>query len=176
LPKISHEQPMPSLEQKLDADLAAIRRAISDGNAEEAKAKIRSVSLNVSPGSRLTKEIGELYLELGFSAMAGRYWYLLEDKSDQMIAACEEFERSLGNSPVLIMETLGWCPERSSYATAKMDELRDRAKVFRRQHHYNMKPTRDMWDRVALVGCGVVGFVLLFVFIAGIMFIVTWFR
>lgn len=167
---------MLSFEEKLETNLAVIRRAITEGRREEAAANISGISLNASPGSKFAKEIGVLYLELGFSAMAGRYWYLIENKSDEMVAACEEFERSLGNNPVLIRGALGWLPEWSSYAKERIEELNGRAKAFRREHQYNLKPARGLGDRIALVGCGLVGFVALFVLMAGIMFIITWFK
>ena len=70
-----------TLEQKIQDDLAAIRHAIAAGQIEEAKTKIGGMSLNVEPGTMLSKEVGDLWWEFGFPAMAGRYWYLLEDES-----------------------------------------------------------------------------------------------
>jgi hypothetical protein len=167
---------MPSFEDKMEAELAAIRSVLSEGRLEEAKVIVSSIALNASPGTRLSQEIGDLYLELGFPAMAGRYWYLMEDKSHEMAAACEEFERSLGNNPVLIREALGWLPEWSPYAKERIEELDGRAKAFRREHQYNLKPARGLGDRIALVGCGLVGFVVLFTLIAGIAFIARGFK
>jgi hypothetical protein len=31
--------------------------------------------------------------------MAGRYWYLEENKTPEMVKACIEFEKSMGNDP-----------------------------------------------------------------------------
>ena len=134
---------------------------------------IAGVSLNTSPGSEFSKEIGGLYMELGFPAMAGRYWYLLDGKSDQMLAACGEFELSLGGNPVLISHAIGWAQNPSPNVKAKLQELHEKARAFQREHQYAGKPQGGWRDRVALLGCGLVGFVLMFIFIMGIWFIIT---
>jgi hypothetical protein len=158
---------------RLEADLAVIRKAIADGQEEEAKSKIVGVSANVSPGSTFSKEIGDLYFALGFSAMAGRYWYLLEDKSEQMIAACEEFEHSLGNNPDLMVRVLGWPRTPSPFVKAKLEELHKQAGDFRREHWY-VKESKGCLDRVALLGCAFVCFIAFSTVVAFGVFIGIW--
>ncbi len=164
------------VEQRLEADLAAIRAAIANGQVEEATRKMLAVALNVPPGTRLSQEIGDLYLELGFPEMAGRYWYLIESKSDQMIAACEEFEHSLGNTPTLIIHALGCPANPSPFVRARLAELHQQAQDFRREYQYYVEPERGLRDRVALLGCAIVGAIVMFIFISGVWFISTWFR
>ena len=103
--------------------------------------------------------------------MAGRYWYLLENKSDEMTAATEEFERSLGNNPILMVHALGWPRNPSPYVKAKMQELHKQAGDFRRVYQYGMTTSGGLRDQIALVGCAIVSFVFLFVLVAGIQFI-----
>jgi hypothetical protein len=164
---------MSDVRQRLKTDLAAIRTAIAAGRLEEAKRMIAAVPLNAPPSSELSREIGGLYLDLGFPVMAGRYWYLLEDKSDQMIAACDEFERSLGANPVLISKVFGWVRNVSPHAKAKLLDIHNKAMALRREHQYEWKPQRGWRDRVALVGCALVGFVVMFIFVMGICFIIN---
>lgn len=38
--------------------------------------------------------------------MAGRYWYLEENKTSEMVKACNEFEKSMGNDPNRITRNL----------------------------------------------------------------------
>jgi len=151
--------------ERLEADLAAIRDAISADQFEEATKMLRGVPLNCSPGSTHAQEIGDLFMELGFPAMAGRYWYLSENKTDRMIAACQEFEDSLCNSPILIIEALGWRSNPSPSAKARLDELHRQAKDFRQEYQYDVKPSKGLGDRVALLGCAILGFVRMFIFI-----------
>jgi hypothetical protein len=159
--------------KRLEAELAAITNAIAAGQLEDAIRMLVAIPLHVSPGSEFSQQIGDLYLELGLTAMAGRYWYLLEDKSDQMVIACEEFERSLGHNPCLISDAMGvgWCPERSPYAKARLTELLVQAKRFRREYWYDAKPPRGWRDRACLLGCAIVSFIVMFVFVMGITFI-----
>ena len=161
--------------KRLEADLAAITNAISAGQLEDAKRILIGIPLHVSPGSEFSQQIGDLYLELGLTAMAGRYWYLLEDKSDRMVVACEEFERSLGGNPCLISDAMGWCPELSPYAKARLTELREKAKCFRREYGYEVRPARGWRDRACLLGCAIVSFIVMFIFVMGITFIVRMF-
>jgi hypothetical protein len=162
---------MNEVRQQLEIDLAAIRKAIAAGQLEDAKRMLTGVSLNAPPGGELSKEIGNLYLELGFPAMAGRYWYLLEDKSDQMLAACREFERSVADNPVLIIEAIGWAYSRSPHITAKLQGLQEKARNLRQDYQYLVKHKRGWRDRITLLGCSFVAFVVFFVFIMGLFFI-----
>jgi len=166
---------MSEVRQRLENDLTAIRTAIDAGQLDDANLTLAAVSLNASPGGEFSKEIGDLFLRLGFPAMAGRYWYLLDDKSDRMRAACKEFERSLGNNPVWISHVLCWVSNPSPQAKARIQELREKAGDFGRKYQYDLKPLRGWRDRIALLGCGIVAVVVIFVFVMGIVFIVKTF-
>ncbi|WP_299834251.1 DUF6584 family protein [uncultured Metabacillus sp.] len=54
----------------------------------------------------LRKKLGEIYFELKHPSMAGRYWYLEENKTPEMVKACIEFEKSMGNDPIRIARAL----------------------------------------------------------------------
>ncbi|KKI89818.1 DNA helicase [Bacillus sp. SA1-12] len=54
----------------------------------------------------LRKKLGEIYFELKHPSMAGRYWYLEENKTPEMVKACTEFEKSMGNDPIRIARAL----------------------------------------------------------------------
>ncbi|WP_432363837.1 DUF6584 family protein [Sporosarcina sp. UB5] len=45
----------------------------------------------------LRKKLGDIYFELKYPAMAGRYWYLEKNKTPQMVKACMQFENSMGH-------------------------------------------------------------------------------
>jgi hypothetical protein len=161
--------------ERLEALLAAIGTAIAAGTLDDAKQLSVAIPQYVSPGGELSQQIGDLYLELGLTVMAGRYWYLLEDKSDQMVIACEEFERSLGHNPRLILEAMGWCRERSPYARASLTELVEQSIRIRREHQHETRPPRGLQDRAFLLGCAVVSLAIMFVFVMGITSIVHMF-
>ncbi|MCL6572901.1 MAG: DNA helicase [Bacillus sp. (in: Bacteria)] len=54
----------------------------------------------------LRKKLGDIYFELKYPSMAGRYWYLEENKTPEMVKACNEFEKFMGNDPYRIARTL----------------------------------------------------------------------
>ena len=54
----------------------------------------------------LRKKLGDIYYELKYPAMAGRYWYLEKSKTPEMVKACIEFEKSMGNDPNNIARAL----------------------------------------------------------------------
>jgi hypothetical protein len=160
----------------LEAVFASIRSSINEGKIEEAKIKLQAISVNYPPGVQSSKEIGDLFLELGFSAMAGRYWYFVENKSDQMMAICKEYEHSLGDNPILILQALGWPSNPSPYTKAILKELQKNAAEFREKYQYPLKFSRGLGDRFALLGCAIVVFIVMFIFINGVVFIATWFK
>ena len=164
-------------QKRIEADLAEIREAILNGQTEEANKRLLGVSCNCGPGMTYSQELGDLFIELGFPAMAGRYWYLLENKTDRMIAACQEFEHSLGNDPGLI----AWCFVNplllSPFAKSKLKELLDREQGIRREYQYGWKPPKTrLRDQLALLGCGIMAAIIVSVLIVGVASIASWFR
>jgi hypothetical protein len=167
---------MAKFDERREADLAAIRSAIANGNLDEARRLLRAVSLNFRTTSKFSREVGQLYFDLGFPAMAGRYWYLIEPKSAEMITACAAFEHSLGDNPFKLMEQLAWAPEASPEEKARLTELGRAARDFRQEFQYPQESPSRLKDRVALVGCAIVAFAVLFIFGMGLTFIATWFE
>ena len=90
-----------------------------------------------------------------------------------MAAACGEFERSLGNSPILINDggVSPWFIPKSPWAEARLKELSSHAREFRQEYRYPIEPKRasSFRDSVALLGCAIVASAVLFVFLAGII-------
>jgi hypothetical protein len=170
---------MENRQQTHEAELVSIRSLISEGRTEEAKEKLLSLFLTFPPSDESPKEIGDLYWELGFHAMAGRYWYLIENPTEQMMTACKEFEHSLGDNPILIVEALdSWSRYHplSPYIKSRLEELKRNAADFHKRFPPNWEKSSGLLDRIALLGCGVVGFILLFIFVAGVWFIAIWFK
>jgi hypothetical protein len=92
-----------------------------------------------------------------------------------MVIACEEFERSLGHNPRLIVDAMGWHPERSAFATTRLTELAEQLKRLRQEHQYAVQSPSGWRDRACLLGCAVVSLAIIFVFIMGITSIVHMF-
>jgi hypothetical protein len=169
--------PKENKEQKLQADLTAVRTAISSGQLEEATNRLGAICCYTPPDFSHFKEIGDLYWELGFPAMAGRYWYLLDNKTDKMLSACDEFQRSLGNNPASIIRVLDpWFLEPPPEIESKLEELRNRSQDFQRQYHGEQENPQSILPRILFFGCAVLMTIMMFIFVSGIIFIIQWFR
>jgi hypothetical protein len=169
----------PKREARARADLAEVQSAIAHGQRNEAIAKLQAVALNVPPGQILSKDIGDFFYELGFAEMAGRYWYLLDDKSDAMVVACQKFEHSLANSPGQIadafMSTLQAKVQPCEWV--RLRELRDQARAYRNAHEYSIEPrNRAVQGRIVLFCCATITCLVLFLMAMGVVYITTWFR
>ena len=163
---------MTDFDDRRRADLDAVRAAIAAGDIAGAELALRAVAHNTPLNSPLAAEIAELFHQLGFQEMAGRYWYLTEPKTEAMAAACWAFEHSLGNNPESIWLTL----LNGRADSPRLKELARSANEFNRTVRYAPVLERGWRDFVALWGCGIVCFVLLSIFIAGLTFIASWFR
>ncbi|MFC2046396.1 DUF6584 family protein [Chloroflexota bacterium] len=79
----------------------------------------------------LRLKLGQAYWHLQYPSMAGRYWYLEEEKSPTMTAACQAFERSCGNDPVKVLHALKFRGDiegiRDTFAGRQLLELQARA-------------------------------------------------
>ncbi len=155
-------QPTPYLQ----ADLDEAYRLANDGKVEEAILKLAIITLDVRPSHDLARSIGNLYWSLDYKAMAGRYWYLLDNKTEEMLTACEEFERAHGNSPELILNAVGDYPPDSPELKAVFEN----AKTFRACYRPHSKPSDPGFvvKYAGLSGCGVIILALMMIFSAGV--------
>ena len=164
------------IETLLAAELNAISADFSTGRIDEAHARLQRIVMLGNPTSSSAKELGNACAKLGYSALAGRFWYLLEDKTAEMVSACREFERSCGDNPGLIRYSLMTRLPTTDFAKQKLQELKVSAEPLEEEHRalIDGPKTIGRWlrERLVLVGCASVLFVLLFVFVAGIMAII----
>lgn len=161
-------------EELLEADLTAVEDYIAAGKLDDAKPLLDRVEANwhrvihrkTADPSGLLRRIGAAYWALGYPAVAGRYWYLLDESSPQMDEARKEFERSYGDNPARLYEYVATAPislRKQPHVEATQNRLRDA-----REELLIDIPSGRRGDRIALVGCALVAFVFLFVFMMGI--------
>lgn len=55
---------------------------------------------------QLNNQLAGLYFQIGDLVKAGKYWYLKNDKGADEIKAVQEFEKSLGYDPILILRRI----------------------------------------------------------------------
>lgn len=91
-----------SVEQTLEN----VEQDIAAKNYGKARDRLNGLIGAYPENLALRRQLGEIYWQLQYPAMAGRYWYLEEDKSPEMINACKTFEHSCGNNSYQILRSL----------------------------------------------------------------------
>lgn len=86
--------------------LKKIEKDILNNDLGKARDRLHGLISTYPNELELRKKLGEIYFELKYPSMAGRYWYLEENKTPEMVKACIEFEKSMGNDPNRIARVL----------------------------------------------------------------------
>lgn len=86
--------------------LRRVEQDIAGGNLGRARDRLHGLIAYEPNNLALRAALAAVYAQLQFPAMAGRYWYLEENKTEAMEAACAEFERSCGNDPLRMLLAL----------------------------------------------------------------------
>lgn len=82
---------------KITMTLKRIEKDIENDDLGKARDRLHGLISTYPNELDLRKKLGDVYFELQYPAMAGRYWYLEENKTPQMEKACMEFENSMGH-------------------------------------------------------------------------------
>jgi hypothetical protein len=85
--------------------LSRIENDIASGNLGKARDRLHGLLATYPDALELRRMLGDVYARLQQPAMAGRYWYL-EEKSPEMVKACQAFENSCGHDPVQMLLAL----------------------------------------------------------------------
>ena len=109
---------------RIQADIAA-------SDLGKARDRLHGLMATYPDDLTLRLRLGQVYWELQYPAMAGRYWYLEEDKTPTIVAACQSFERSCGNDPAKLLLALKFRGDieriRDTHAGRTLLELQRRA-------------------------------------------------
>jgi hypothetical protein len=91
--------PIEQTQKKVEQDIAS-------GDYGKARDRLHGLISTYPNDLALRRKLGEVYWQLQYPAMAGRYWYLEEDKSPEMVTACTTFEQSCGDSSLHLLLSL----------------------------------------------------------------------
>jgi len=86
--------------------LIKIEKDIENHDLGKARDRLHGLIQAYPEDLSLRKKLGDIYFKLQYPTMAGRYWYLEENKTPEMLQACQRFEKSMGNSPNEIVRAL----------------------------------------------------------------------
>jgi len=165
----------------LDKTLQQVELEIKAGNLGKARDRLHGL-ISTYPGSlELRKKLGDIYWNLHDFAMAGRYWYLEEQRTKEMVFCCQEFENTFGNDPVQILLALKFKGNVDSileeFAGRTLLALHNKAKEKYHSYVYNdfrkhgsekfqpktdrkSKATNDKWFTVGCVTAFILGSIL----------------
>jgi hypothetical protein len=109
---------------RIQADIAA-------SDLGKARDRLHGLIATYPNDLTLRLRLGQVYWELQYPAMAGRYWYLEQDKTPAMADACRSFERSCGDDPAKLLLAVKFRGDiekiRDTYAGRTLLELQRRA-------------------------------------------------
>jgi hypothetical protein len=165
---------------RIEADIAAC-------DLGKARDRLHGLIASYPDDHALRLRLGQVYWELQYPAMAGRYWYLEEDKTPTMLRACEAFERSCGDDPVKVLLAIKFRGDidrvRETFAGRTLLELQQRAEdshgyiiEFGRTGRERYRYTRwsGLRGKLILVGFVVATLVALLLMVTGLITFLQW--
>jgi hypothetical protein len=112
--------------------LARIERDLAEGDLGQARDRLHGLIVTYPDDLTLREKLGDVYWRLQYPAMAGRYWYLEEEKSPDMVRACAAFVGACGNDPVQMLLALKFrgnvAAIRNTFAGRTLQALQERAR------------------------------------------------
>jgi hypothetical protein len=90
----------------IEQTLERIERDLAARDYGRARNSLHGLISSYPDNLALRHRLGDVYWALQYPERAGRYWYLEEDKSPEMLAACRSFERACGDDPLQILFAL----------------------------------------------------------------------
>ena len=167
--------------------LRRIEREIDAGDWGKARVRLHGLLVTYPNDLALRRRLGEVYWQLHYPAMAGRYWYLKEDRTLEMDQACAAFERACGQDAAQILMALRFSGDVTAlgdtYAgrtllalQARVREERGYQIEFGRRgaERYRYTERAQAGGRWLLIGCLAAGLVAAALMVAGLVAVIQW--
>lgn len=167
--------------------LRRIEREIAAGDWGKARDRLHGLLATYPDDLTLRRKLGDIYWQLHYPAMAGRYWYLEEDKTPTMAQACAAFERTFGNDAAQILMALKFYGDVAAiggtFAGRTLLALQEQAGqehsyqfVFgkRGRERYRYPDRAKSGGRWPLIGCLVTMLIAVALMVVGLVAIVQW--
>jgi hypothetical protein len=166
--------------KRVDGDIAS-------GNCGKARDRLHGLIATYPDALDLRRRLGDVYAQLQQPTMAGRYWYLEEDRSPEMEAACRVFEEACRDDPVQMLRALKFRGDyeaiADTFAGRTLLVLQIRAQEERGLKIELGKPTKERRQRTSqygrasgwlMVGCLFAGLVSLTLMVVGLVTVIQW--
>lgn len=174
----------------IETTLARVEREISGGDLGKARDRLHGLIATYPNELSLRHRLGSIYMQLQDPTLAGRYWYLAEDKTDAVMDACDTFERAFRSDPLLMLNAIRFRGDVESltdtFAQSQLRELQSAVhKIYAIRYEFTEKgagrfqrePTVVRFSLIS-AGCFTVAVILATVFVVGLVscfeFIAAW--
>ncbi|WP_144527674.1 DUF6584 family protein [Peribacillus simplex] len=152
--------------------LKKIEEDIKNNDLGKARDRIHGLIITFPDELELRKKLGDSYFALKYPSMAGRYWYLEKNKTPEMVDACIQFEKSMGNDPIRIARVLKFKGDSDI-----IKGLQDQA-ISPMQNKVKEKlteePDETLEDKLFTIGCITILIFIIFFSLIGIYTLFSW--
>lgn len=170
-----------------ESTLERVALDIQRGDLGKARQRLHGLIVTYPCDLSLRARLAEVYWKLQYPSMAGRYWYLEEERTEEMRAAVTAFEKECEGDSWLILKGLKLRVNTQSleepFARATTEGL---VKACKWRHSHELpgppKPRRgrrskreEVLDAVRCCGCAVVFLTAAVLFFGGIIALMEWF-
>lgn len=83
--------------------LSRVQKDIDRGDLGKARDRLHGLVAQYPDDLGLRTRLAEVYADLKYPGMAGRYWYLEPGKTPKMLEACQRFEESCGQDALKML-------------------------------------------------------------------------
>jgi hypothetical protein len=112
--------------------MTQIEMDLQAGNLGKARDRLHGLIQTYPDDLELRSRLSEIYWQLQLPEMAGRYWYLIENKDERMTQACRIFEERFHHDPLQMLFALKFKGDvdaiAESYAGKTLMKLHQQAK------------------------------------------------
>lgn len=155
--------------------LTKIKRDMENGDLGKARDRLHGLIFTYPDDLEIRKSLGDVYYALHDPAMAGRYWYLGENKTPDMMKACQTFEKSLGNDPHLIARAIKFKGNPEILKELNLDsEVKLPTKVKEKLENPYEDEDGTWEDRLFMAGCIALILCIIFLILTGMYTVFTW--
>ncbi|PFN98769.1 DNA helicase [Bacillus sp. AFS076308] len=156
-----------------DKTLRKIEEDIKNGDLGKARDRLHGLISTYPDELELRRKLGDIYSSLKYPTMAGRYWYLEEDKTPEMEKACAVFEKSEGNNPYRISRTLKFKGNPEIIQKLQLDPgyspIKEKVK-----ERLLEEPADTFGDRLVTIGCFSIFILIVCFILIGIYTVFRW--
>ena len=119
------------------------------------------------------RKLGDIYFALKYPSMAGRYWYLEKNKTSEMVEACIQFEKNMGNDPVRIARALKFKGDSEIINRLQLNQEISPLQ-YKVKEKLTEEPDDTLGDKLVTIGCITILILIILFTLIGIYALFSW--